>query len=99
MNKKEPNKSMIIHSGEGNKGTFEKYTGSTGKGFSKKIKEEQSNGDRWVKLYIKDDSQNAPPNNYIEVDADLKPTGDMRRIEPAYILSPPDTEEPEDDDE
>lgn len=50
---KDTSKNIIILSGEGKEGTFEKYDGArTIKAIKIRLKEEKCNGDRWARIYI-----------------------------------------------
>lgn len=70
---------ILIFSGEGTEGIFKRYKGKrTIRALSSYITREQSNGDRWVRVF--GNSQQAIPNN---IDFTEPETGEYRRIYPS----------------
>jgi len=79
-------KNLIIFSGEGERGTFEIYTGKqTPRAIRAKITREACSGDRFVELFRAAGPEYAD-NSYFEIDPDtMEPTGEMRTIRPDQI--------------
>ncbi len=86
---------MVIFSGEGDNGTFERYYGArTPKAIRSRLSRERAHGDRWASAWISDGSieDNGYPGVpvYIELDRDLDATtGRMRALTPETIKENP----------
>ena len=86
---------MVIFSGEGDTGTFERYYGArTAKAIRSKLSRERCGGDRWASAWISAESleDKGLPGVpvYIELDRDLDATtGKMRAIPVEMIQENP----------
>lgn len=68
---------VVIKSGEGELGTIERYSGAPNiKAILKKVKEEESGGDRWVFAYAKVVSENIADDTYVQLDKKGNPNWD-----------------------
>jgi hypothetical protein len=78
---KDENKAIVILSGEGEQGNFEKYTGSrTIRAIKQRLTKERCNGDRWASVYIYNYT-----NDLGDVYQDME-TGEQRHIDEDNII-------------
>lgn len=81
---------MVIFSGEGDIGTFERYYGArTAKAIRSKLSRERCGGDRWASAWIETGSDDLGRTVYGKLGRDLAEIIDQRSIERDDIIDNP----------
>lgn len=88
---------IIIHSGEGEVGTYERYYGERSKkALRARLSRERCHGDRWAHAWMADGTTERDPAagvsqwpTYWKLGDDLEQTSEARSINPASILKNP----------